>query len=80
MAREVGFPSVDALVEAAVPEAIRRRRPFALPEALGEVQALEQLRRLMSRNVVKRSLIGMGYADCVTPPVIQRNLLENPGW
>jgi glycine dehydrogenase len=80
MAREAGFSSVEALVDAAVPEAIRRRRPFVLPEPEGEMEALERLRGLMSRNAVQRSLIGMGYADCFTPPVIQRNLLENPGW
>ncbi len=80
MAKMTGFASVDALVEAAVPEAIRRQKHFVLPEPVGEADALERLRRMMARNVVKRSLIGMGYADCITPPVIQRNVLENPGW
>jgi len=80
MARVAGFDSVDALIETAVPQAIRRQEPFRLPEPVGEAEALDRLRGMMARNVVRRSLIGMGYADCITPPVIQRNILENPGW
>ena len=51
-----------------------------LPPAMGERAVIDRLRELASRNQVFRSLIGMGYADTVTPPVIQRNILENPGW
>jgi glycine dehydrogenase len=80
MARTVGFGSVNELIAAAVPEAIRREESFVLPAPLGEAQAVERLRMLLSRNEVRRSLIGMGYADCLTPPVLQRNILENPGW
>jgi len=68
MARVAGFESVDALIEAAVPQGIRRLEPFVLPEPLGEAEALDRLRGLMARNVVRRSLIGMGYADCVPRP------------
>jgi glycine dehydrogenase len=76
----VGYPSLDALIEATVPESIRLRRPLELPPARGEHELTDELRALAGRNQVFRSFIGMGYHDCVTPPVIQRNVLENPGW
>jgi len=80
MARDCGFPTLDALVDAAVPALIRRPAAMVLPEPLGEVAALARLRQIASRNQVFRSYIGLGYHDTVTPPVIQRNILENPGW
>ena len=80
MAREIGFDAVDALVAAAVPANIKRKQPFQLPAAKSETDALAWLKRIMSRNQVRRSLMGMGYHDCITPAVIQRNILENPGW
>jgi glycine dehydrogenase len=84
----LGFDSLDALSDAVVPASIRLRRelnlatPAAGPgqPAMGERAALECLKGLAQRNVVKRSCIGMGYHDCFTPGVIQRNILENPGW
>jgi glycine dehydrogenase len=76
----LGFDSLEALVEATVPGSIRLRRPLALPPARGEHELIDELRALARRNQVFRSFIGMGYHDCVTPPVIQRNVLENPGW
>src|SRR5690606_36199669 len=63
-----------------VPEAIRLREPLQLPAPLDEEAALARLREMMGRNRVVRSFIGLGYHDTFTPPVIQRNLLENPGW
>mgnify|MGYP002634536918 CR=1 FL=1 len=80
MAREIGFASVRLLVDAAVPASIRRQQPFDLPQAKSETEALAWLKQIMGRNQVRRSLIGMGYHDCITPAVIQRNILENPGW
>jgi glycine dehydrogenase len=80
MLRVVGFPSLDAMIDAAVPPQIRLKRPLALPAARGEQELLAELKAIMSRNKVYRSYIGMGYYDCITPPVIQRNVLENPGW
>jgi glycine dehydrogenase len=76
----LGQKSLDALADAAVPPDIRLRKPLALSAPQGEFDALAALRILHDRNQVFRSLIGMGYYDCVTPPVIQRNILENPGW
>src|SRR3954451_7555185 len=80
MAKAAGFPSVQALVDAAVPTVIRTDRPLDLPPALTEVQALARLRELASENQVLTSMIGLGYYGTVTPGVILRNVLENPGW
>jgi glycine dehydrogenase len=80
MLAEVGFDSLDALTDAVVPADIRLRRPLDLPEARGEHELLRELRDLAARNQVFRSYIGMGYHGCLTPAVIQRNILENPGW
>ncbi len=80
MLRTVGFDSIDALADAAVPAKIRLKRPLRLPAALGEREALAELRALAGKNKVFRSFIGMGYYDTATPGVIQRNILENPGW
>ena len=76
----LGLPSLDALVDNTIPEDIRLRGPISLPPNRSEQDVLSELRAIAGRNQVYRSLIGMGYFDCVTPPVIQRNILENPGW
>src|SRR5690606_25887920 len=75
----LGYASVDALVDAAVPAPIRRG-PLDLPEAVSESTALAELREIASRNQIFRHVIGLGYSDTHTPPVIQRNILENPAW
>src|SRR6187200_683127 len=80
MLREVGFEDLDSLVQAAVPRNIRLDRDLNLPKAKSEMDALAELRAISRKNKVARSFIGCGYSDCITPPVIQRNILENPGW
>ncbi|HLU70785.1 MAG TPA: aminomethyl-transferring glycine dehydrogenase [Nonomuraea sp.] len=80
MLEAVGFASVADLVAAAVPEAIRAKDRLTLPAAAGEAEAIAELRALAGRNQVLTSMIGLGYYDTVTPAVIRRNLLENPGW
>ncbi len=80
MLATLGLDSLDALVNEAVPDLIRLPRPLQLPPALSEVEILAELRALSEQNLRFRSFIGMGYSDTVTPPVIQRNILENPGW
>src|ERR1017187_7053018 len=80
MLRVVGFPTLDTMIDAAVPQQIRLKKPLALPAARSEMELLAELKAIMSKNKVSRSYIGMGYYDCITPPVIQRNILENPGW
>ncbi|CAG0987775.1 partial Glycine dehydrogenase (decarboxylating), partial [Anaerolineae bacterium] len=72
--------SLEELTQRALPAGLRLRRPLNLSPAATEFAALRRLRTLAAENRVCRSYIGMGYHDCVTPPVIQRNLLENPGW
>ncbi|MFI6179640.1 aminomethyl-transferring glycine dehydrogenase [Nonomuraea sp. NPDC051191] len=80
MLEAVGFESVGDLVAVAVPEAIRAKDRLQLPPAASETEAIAELRELASRNRVLTSMIGLGYYDTVTPAVIRRNLLENPGW
>lgn len=80
MLATLGMQSLSELVEAAMPANIRLNRPLALPAPKTEHEVLDQLRHLASGNQVARSLLGMGYAHCFTPPVILRNILENPGW
>jgi glycine dehydrogenase len=72
--------SVAALVDRAVPESIRDRRPLDLPAGRTEAETLGRLRELAARNEVLVSLIGQGYSGTITPPVIQRNVLEDPAW
>ncbi|UCE63742.1 MAG: aminomethyl-transferring glycine dehydrogenase, partial [Nitrospirota bacterium] len=76
----LGLASLDALINATVPEPIRLRRSLDLPSHQGEQATLEELRKLAIQNKVFRSFIGMGYYDCITPAVILRNVLENPAW
>jgi glycine dehydrogenase len=80
MLATLGFESLDALADAAVPAHIRLEGELDLPAARGEYQLLEELRQIADRNEVWRNFIGMGYYGTITPPVIQRNILENPGW
>lgn len=80
MLKAVGFQSLEQLTSAAVPEGIQMKRELQLPPARTEEQALADLKRVMSKNIVNRSFIGQGYSDTLTPQVIKRNILENPGW
>lgn len=80
MAALLGADSLDALIDRIVPPAIRTDRPLDLPPALTEAEALAALREIADENEVWRSYLGMGYHDTHTPPVILRNILENPGW
>ena len=80
MLQTLGFDSLDAMIDATVPPEIRLRKPLAIHGGLSEYEALANLRRIAAKNEVFRSYLGQGYHDCITPPVIQRNVLENPGW
>src|SRR5438046_401809 len=80
MLRELGFENLEALVDATVPKNIRLDRTLDLPRAKSENEALAELRALSSKNRIARNFTGAGYSDTITPPVIQRNILENPGW
>jgi glycine dehydrogenase len=76
----VGCASLDALIDQTIPADIRMKSPLKLGLPRGEHELIEELRGIASQNKVFRSFIGTGYYDCITPPVIQRNILENPGW
>ena len=80
MLRLLGYGSLDAMIDDTVPASIRLRRPLAIRGGLSEYEALANLRRIAGDNEVCRSYLGLGYNACITPPVIQRNVLENPGW
>jgi glycine dehydrogenase len=80
MLKQLGYASLDAMIDAAVPKQIRLAHPLQLPAARSEHQVLAALKEIAAQNQVFRSYIGMGYYDCITPAVIQRNVLENPGW
>ncbi len=80
MLAAVGVDSLDTLVAQTVPAGIRLPVPLALGEPTPEHVALAQLKAIAGKNVLKKSLIGMGYYDTITPKVILRNVMENPGW
>ena len=76
----LGYATLDDLIDATIPEAIRLRKPLAIHTGRSEHEALAALRAISRKNRVFRSYLGYGYSDTLTPPVIQRNILENPGW
>ncbi|MDA0359002.1 MAG: glycine dehydrogenase (aminomethyl-transferring), partial [Proteobacteria bacterium] len=76
----VNVSSLTELLDTVIPKNIRRQSKMTLQPALSEHEILAELKELASKNQIKTSLIGMGYYNCHTPPVIQRNILENPAW
>ena len=76
----LGIASLDALSDETVPGDIRAEHDLQIGPARGESEMLTELKGIASKNKVLRSLIGIGYSDCIVPPVVQRNNLENPGW
>src|SRR5580704_2185767 len=80
MLKATGAASLDALIEEAIPQRIRLSRPLGVPPGQSEHEFLRDLRSLAARNQLFKSYLGLGYSDCITPSVILRNVLENPGW
>ena len=80
MCKVVGVDSLEALVAKTVPENISIQNLTRLGPGLTESEALAEIKRIASKNKVMRSYIGMGYNGTITPPVILRNIMENPGW
>ncbi len=80
MLKTLGLRSLDELVAKTVPESIRIKSPLAITPAANETDVLVSLKKIASKNTVHRSLLGLGFYDCITPNVILRNILENPGW
>src|SRR6185503_15326050 len=80
MVKAVGASSLDALIDEAIPARIRLPKPLNLPEGESEYHFLRELQQTAKKNQVFRSFLGLGYSDTITPSVILRNVLENPGW
>lgn len=80
MLLELGLKDLDSLISQVVPAAIRSKNKMDLPQAKDEHEFVSDFKKLMSENKVYRSLLGLGFYDTITPAVIQRNILENPGW
>lgn len=80
MLEYLGLSSLDAVIDATVPAGIRMKKPLGIGPGRSEYELLGELREISRENRVFRSFIGLGYYDTITPPVIQRNILENPGW
>jgi len=76
----LGFDNLDDLIDEIVPDIIRRKKPMNLADGISELAALKQLRNLARMNIRYKSFIGQGYYNSITPPVIQRNIQENPAW
>jgi glycine dehydrogenase len=80
MLSSMGFVSLENLIQKTVPAHIRLKQPLKLGKNRSEYEVLRELKALAAKNQIFRSFIGMGYSDCITPTVIQRNILENPSW
>ncbi len=80
MLGKIGASSLDELISQTIPSNIRLKKPLNLPDGLSEFEYLKELKATASRNKLFRTFIGLGYYNCIIPPVIQRNILENPGW
>ena len=80
MLQGIGAKTLEELIERTVPASIRRNQLLNLGEPMRETEVLTQLRAIAKKNIVRTSLIGMGYYNTITPPVIARNVLENPAW
>lgn len=80
MLSKINAPSLDALIDQTVPAAIRLKQPLNLPDGMSEHGFLQHLRGIAAKNKLYKTYIGLGYYDTILPPVIQRNILENPGW
>src|SRR5688572_5722202 len=80
MLRVIKANSVDDLIDQTVPDSIRIKKPLNLPQAKSEYEFLQDFSKIASRNKVYKTYIGTGYYNTITPPVILRNILENPGW
>ena len=80
MLKALGYSTLDEFIDATIPETIRAKRPLGIGKPRTEHDVLNEIRRIAGKNKVFRSYLGLGYHDTLVPPVIQRNILENPGW
>ena len=80
MLETIGLSSMEQLINRSVPKSIRSKEKLNIGDGISEKTLIEKLKRIAKKNIMMKSYIGMGYYNCITPPVIQRNILENPGW
>ena len=80
MLEKLGYSSIESLIDATIPNIIRLPKALNLDEPMSETEALSKLKSIMTKNKVLKSFIGVGYYETITPGVILRNVLENPGW
>ena len=80
MLEKMGLESIEQLINFSVPKSIRSKEKLTIGSGISEKTLIEKLKIIAEKNVLMKSYIGMGYYNCITPPVIQRNILENPGW
>ncbi len=80
MLESIGVSTIDELIDQTIPEAIRMGKPLNLPEGMNEYEYLDHIKKIASKNRIFKTYIGLGYYNTITPGVIQRNVLENPGW
>ena len=80
MLDKLGFATVESLIDSTIPPSIRLPKPLELDKPMTETEALASLKQIMGKNKVYKSFIGAGYYETITPGVILRNVLENPGW
>ena len=80
MLAAVGASSLDKLMDEAIPRRIRLAKPLKVADGLSEYEYLRELRGIAQKNEIFKSYLGLGYSDCITPSVVLRNVLENPGW
>ncbi|MCB9251132.1 MAG: aminomethyl-transferring glycine dehydrogenase [Flavobacteriales bacterium] len=80
MLESIGFSSVDELIRKTVPDNIRLSQPLNITRAVSEFQFIKDIRKIAQKNKIYKSYIGAGYYNTITPPVILRNIMENPGW
>ena len=80
MLKKIGVENIDQLIDETVPSAIRMEKDLDLPDGMNEYEYINHLKEIGAKNMLFRSYIGMGYYNTITPGVIQRNVLENPGW
>ena len=80
MLQKLGLSSMEELINSSVPKSIRSNEKLKIGAGVSEKKLIEKLKIIAQKNILMNSYIGMGYYNCITPPVIQRNILENPGW
>src|SRR3990170_6744658 len=80
MLRKIGTQSLETLIEETLPSSIRLGKPLNIPDGMSEYEYSKHIKEIASQNKIFRTYIGLGYYNCITPAVIQRNILENPGW